>query len=260
MFKNRLSKTLAISMIIVFAAGWLLFSYYRYTNQILIIAIEGSIVDFSETTMALYNAMVNNNVKSVILFLNTPGGLAYPCLEIASYVEELAQRKPVIAVMGAECASGGYYIASFATYIYARAHSITGGIGVIYVWVDLSEYYEKQGIKIWLWKTGAEKDLGAEWRSPTQEENATIQETVNTLFTKLITDIQNNRDLPEDVVNDVITGEVYLGSLAVEMGLADSIGNIFNAEKKAIEMTGLWRYIIVNQEMDDLYRFLKALF
>ena len=253
-------KHLAVGVVIVFLAGWLSFSYYLYTNQILAVSIQGTIIDFQETTLALYNGKVDRNVKAVILYLNTPGGLAYPCLEIASYVEDVAKVKPVIAVMGAQCASGGYYIASFATYIYTRENTITGGIGVISVWVDLSEYYEKQGIKIWIWKTGEEKDIGAEWRSPTQEENASIQESVDALFTKLIIDIKTNRNLSEDEVNKIISGAIYLGSSAVEIGLADGIGNIVNAEEKAAEMAGLWRFITATQDMNDVRRFLKAMF
>ena len=120
-------RYLAMGFLIAFLAGWLLFSYYLYSNQILIVDIQGVITDFHETTLALYRAKVDGNVKAVILYLNTPGGIAYSCLEIASYVKELAQVKPVIAVMGAECASGGYYIASFATYIYVRGNTISSG-------------------------------------------------------------------------------------------------------------------------------------
>jgi len=253
-------KHLALGAVIVFLAGWLSFSYYLYTNQILVVGIQGPIEDFQATTLALYNAKVNRNVKAVILYLNTPGGLAYSCLEIASYVKDLAKVKPVIAVMGAECASGGYYIASFANYIYTRENTITGSIGVISVWVDLSEYYERQGIKVWIWTTGEEKDFGAEWRSPTKEENASIRATVDALFAKLVTDIKTNRGLSKEAVNIISSGAVFLGSSAVDMKLADNIGNIINAQDKAAEMARLWRFITVTQDMNEVQKFLKATF
>ena len=253
-------KQLALGLVIVFMAGWLFFSYYLYTNQVLFVSIEGTILDFEATTLALYRGQVDPNIKAVILYLDTPGGLVYPCLEIATHVQELADEKPVIAVMGTQCASGGYYIASFASYIYTHMNTITGGIGVISVWVDLSEYYEKEGIKIWVWQTGEEKDMGAEWRSPTQEENASIQAEVDALFMKLITDISVNRNLSNDTVTDISTGAVFLGREAQALGLVDAIGNPLTAQAKAAAMAGLWRFITVSQDMSDAQKFLRAMF
>ena len=257
-------KYLALGFILMFLGGWFSFAYYLYSNQVLIIGVQGSIVDFEATTLALYSAKINKNVKAVILYLNTPGGSAYPCLEIASYVKALAEEKPVIAVMGAQCTSGGYYIASFATYVYARENTLTGGVGVISVWVDLSEYYEQEGIKIWVWQKGEEKDLGADWRSPTEEENASIQAEVDALFVKLISDVTTNRDekLSEYAVSIIGSGAVFLGSEAKDLGLIDEVGNIVNAVEKAVsrEMAGLWRFIIVTPEMNGVQQFLRALF
>lgn len=253
------TKHLALGLVIVFMTGWLFFSYYLYTNQVLFVSIEGAITDFEATTLALYTGKVDRNVKAVILYLNTPGGLVYPCLEIASYVNDLADEKPVIAVMGSQCASGGYYIASFASYIYTREHTLTGGIGVISVWVDLSEYYEKEGIKIWVWQKGEAKDMGSEWRSPTPEENASIQAEVDALYTKLIMDISVNRNLSNDTITDISTGAVFLGGQAQALGLVDAIGNLMTAQEKAAEMAGLWRFITVSQDMYDIQKFLRAM-
>lgn len=257
--------TFAVALVIVFLAGWFSFAWYLYTNQILVVSIEGPIVDFQATTLALYQGQVDRNVKTVILYLNTPGGLAYSCMEIGAYVKELAKVKPVIAVMGAEAASGGYYIASFATYIFTHENTITGGIGVIAVWVDLSEYYQKQGIRIWIWKTGEEKDFGAEWRSPTKAEIESIQSEIISLFQKLLDDIKSNREssgkpLSAGVIDQVKAGSVFSGGTAVQMGLADEIGNIINAIEKAASMTRLWRFIVVTPYMDEKQKFLEALF
>lgn len=266
MMKKRVfnRKHLAAGFILMFLGGWFSFAYYLYSNQVLIVDIQGPIVDFEAATLALYIAKIDKNVKAVILKINTPGGMAYPCLEIASYVKALAEEKPVIAVMGAQCTSGGYYIASFANHVYARENTLTGGVGVISVWVDLSEYYELQGIKIWVWQKGEEKDLGADWRSPTVEENASIQAEVDALFVKLVSDITTNRDekLSEHAASIIGSGAVFLGSEAKDLGLVDDIGNIVNAVEKAVsrEMAGLWRFIIVTPDMSDLQIYLQALF
>lgn len=251
---------LALTIVGIFLVGWFSFSWYMYTNQILFVSIEGPIEDFQSTVLSLYQAKLDNNVKAVVLYLNTPGGLAYSCMEIGKYVKDLNTVKPVIAVMGAQATSGGYYIASFAKYIYAHENTITGGIGVIATWTDLSEYYKNQGVQIWIWKTGSEKDFGAEWRSPTQAENASMWTEVYAIFDILIADIKNNRkSLTTTSIEAVKTGEVFTGSMAVQMGLADKIGNIIDAIGYAASKAGLWKLILVTPDMNEKEKFLAAL-
>jgi len=102
--------------------------------------------------------------------------------------------------------------------------------------------------------------MGAEWRSPTQEENASIQAEVDALFMKLITDISVNRNLSNDTVTDISTGAVFLGREAQALGLVDAIGNPLTAQAKAAAMAGLWRFITVSQDMSDAQKFLRAMF
>jgi len=254
---SRRRLTLLTAMI--FFVGWFSGAYYLYNNQVLIVRVEGPIIDFQPTTLALRRAETDPKVKAVILYINSPGGYAQACLEIAGYVDALKKVKPVIAVMGAEAASGAYFIASFATHIYTHANTITGGIGVLAVWVDLTRYYNQSGIKIWVWTTGKEKDFGAEWRSPTPEEQAQIQSEVNELFQMLISTIKQNRKLTTTAVEEITTGRVFLGSRAVDLSLADAIGDMVDAEKKAQSLTGIQRYIVVAPDTEDRDRFLKAL-
>lgn len=252
-------KVLALVLIVVFLAGWFSFAYYLYSNQILVIRIEGEIVSFQSIQLELHQAMADNNVKAVILDLNTPGGYADSCMEIATYVAQLAKVKPVIAMMEDECASGGYYIASFATYIFTHNNSVTGSIGVIAVWTDMSRYYKNQGINITVWTTGSEKDLGADYRPPTKEEYEAINATVHAIFQTLLTDITLNRQLSPATVNTIKTGATFSGSDAVQMGLADKVGDIIDAIAKAVITTKMWKFIIVYSDMDNKQRFLNAL-
>jgi protease-4 len=254
-------KSLIICVVMVFLSGWFLFAGFLYTNQILFIPIEGVISDFQVTTLALHQAQIDDNVKAVVLYINTPGGAAYPCIEIGHYVNETKAVKPVIAVLGAQCTSGGYYIASFATNIFVHENTLTGGIGVLSVWVDMSEYYNQTGIKIWHWQNeeATLKDFGAEWRSPTEEEQDMIQNEVNMIAKKILHDIQINRDLSEDLIQIIATGDVFLGSYAMELGLVDEIGNIYISLEKAAQMVGLWKFMVCTPEMTDRERFLSAL-
>lgn len=259
--KPLTGKALAAVLVAAFFFGWFSYAYYLYTNQILLVKIEGPIYDFQEASLAFYKGKTDRNAKAIVLYLNTPGGAAYSCMEIAKYINETRDVKPVIATMGAECASGGYYIASFADHIFTHENTLTGGVGVIAVWVDMSEFYRDQGIVIHVWKTGTEKDLGAEWRPPTEEENASIQEEVNKIFDAVLYTIQKNRELSDEVMDIIAGGGTFSGSTAVEeLGLADEIGNIVDAEEGAAETAGLWKSIVVTPEMDCWERFLKALF
>ena len=111
---------------------------------------------------------------------------------------------------------------------------------------------------------GEEKGFGADWRSPTEEENASIQAEVDALFLKLISDVTTNRDekLSEHAISIIGSGAVFLGSEAKDLGLIDEVGNIVNAVEKAVsrEMASLWRFIIVTPEMNGAQQFLRALF
>jgi len=255
-----LNRKIAVSLIlIVLVAGWIGFSVYRYTNQIVVINIVGPIYDFQKTVSELNDAFYNPNVKAVILYLNTPGGMAYSCIEIAEYVKIVGEVKPLIAVMGSECASGGYYIASFAKKIITYNNTITGSIGVLAVWVDLTKYYEKQGIKVWVWSTSKEKEFGAPWRSPTEEEKAAIQDEVNKIFEKIVGDIKENRNLSSEVLEELKSGKVFYGWEAVKLGLADEVGDMKKALDEASTMAGLTFHIVVSSTMNPKQRFLRAI-
>ena len=102
--------------------------------------------------------------------------------------------------------------------------------------------------------------MGADWRSPTEEEHEMIQNEVNVIAEKILDDIRTNRALSDEIIQEVATGNIFLGSNAVEMGLADEIGNIITSIEKAEDMTGLWKFIIVTPDMDDRERFLRTLF
>jgi protease-4 len=258
--KIQLSKLqYVVVLVIVFVAGWFAFAFYLYSNQILLIPIQGEITDFQAITLSLHQGLVDNNVKAVILYFNTGGGLAYSCLEIASYVKQVAIVKPVIAVMGQVCASGGYYIASFADYVFTHSNTITGSIGVIATWVDMSQYYETQGINITVWTTGSEKDFGANWRPPTPEEYDQIAASVDSIFQTLLSDIGENRNLSQENLDVIKTGALFTGLEALNLGLADEVGDVINAVDETVNRTGLWRVLLVSPAMDERQKFLHSL-
>ncbi len=258
--ENRRGKKSAIVLVvIIIIAAWIGIATYRYANQIVIINIQGEIYEFQNIASQLYAAQIDPNVKIVILYIDSPGGSAYSCLELGNYVNSLALIKPVIAVTGTMCASGAYYIASFATEIITSENALTGGIGAIALWIDLSKYYEKEGIEIWVWTTGEQKDFGAPWKSPSPEDQQKIQENIDYIFERILTDIQRNRNLSAEDLEEVKSGDIYLGMEAIDFGLADKIGNIYTAIDDAVEKANLTSYIIVPSSVDNKIKFLHAL-
>ncbi|MGP3667060.1 MAG: signal peptide peptidase SppA [Candidatus Bathyarchaeota archaeon] len=255
---NR-KRFLCLVFLSIIVVGWFSFALCRYFNQIVVLTITTPIYSFQDVTTELNNALRDPSVKALVLYIESPGGYAYPCIEIAEQVKSFVEKKPLIVVMGSECASGAYYIASFATEVITYNNTITGGIGVLAIWVDLTKYYEQQGIKIWVWSTGEGKDFGAPWRSPTEEEKASIQAEVNKIYNKIVEDIKKNRNLTSEAVEDIKTGRIVYGYEAVKIGLADKVGNINTAIDDAAKISGLTLYMVVPSTMDSNTRFLRAL-
>lgn len=259
---NVEKKTVYFIVFSIILVSWFCFGALRYTNQVVVVPVVGPIYSFEPYISMLTLAQKDPYVEGVILYLDTPGGLAYPCLEIGEKVGVLREFKPTYAVMGGECASGGYYIASFTDKIYTHKNTVTGAIGVLAVWMDYSEYYEKQGIKVWVWSTGKEKDFGAPWRPPTEEEKTKIQAEVDRVFNKILEGIKRNREtLNFEVFQELKTGKTFLGDEAVKLGLADEVGDLYKAIEDMAELCKLKKplYLVVPADMDYRLRFLHAL-
>jgi ClpP class serine protease len=134
----------------------------------------------------------------------------------------------------------------------AHGNTITGSIGVISVWEDYSTWLENEGIAFHVWKSGAAKDLYEPWRSPTQEENETIQREIDRLYNILIEDIARGRgNLTVEDVRKVSNGSTYLGYEALEVGLIDEIGDSALAIKKVARRTGLGTYLSRDLSLTD---------
>ena len=123
----------------------------------------------------------------------------------------------------------------------------------------MSQYYRQNGINISVWKTGTEKDLGADYRPPTEKEFEAINASVYSIFQTLLSDIQHNRQLSQAATDKVKTGATFSGSYAVQLGLVDKIGNLVDAVVEAANRTGMLRFIIVTPDMDNRQRFFSTL-
>jgi len=241
---------LAVAVGIAYVGLGLSSTYLRMGTEIGVVEIMGPIYSFRDITDQIGAARDDPRVKAVVLYVNSPGGAAFACMEIRRYLENMT--KPNIAIMDELAASGAYYIASAADEILAHANTITGALGVISIWEDYSKWLEKEGIKYWVWKTGQAKDLFEPWRSPTAEENETIQMELNRTYEILVQDIASGRpNLTLERVREIANGSAYTGAEALELGLVDGIGDYKQAIRKVASRANLESYIVRNMADGD---------
>ncbi len=192
---------------------------------------------------ALRDARLDENVKAVVLRVNSPGGSALASDVIWREMTLLKKKKPLVVSMGGLAASGGYYIAIAADTIYAEPTTITGSIGVFGLIPNISPFMKnKLGLTFDRVTTGKYADLGTATRAMTPEEEAIIQRLVNNIYDDFTTKVAKNRKLSLDSVQAMAQGRVYTGSQALEIGLVDRLGNLDDAIATAARMAKLDKY------------------
>ncbi len=254
----NLKKTIKISaalIIAIFILAYAVNCSTYYKNRIEVFEVKGVIENF-EMAENLTEVGSDPNVKGIVLKVNSPGGGVYASRELEKAVKDIKKKKPVVCIIEDYGASGAYYVASATSYIYAYENSTTLAIGVLAVWVDYSKYNEEKGITYWVWKSSDEKDFGAPWRPPTEEEKALLQLQIDIIYEEFIKTVAENRNMDIETVRKDANGMAYLASDAVSLGYIDSIGNFEDALEKTKELSRVKKYILVCQE-DSSWDILK---
>ena len=167
----------------------------------------------------------DSSTEGVVLRVQSQGGSIAASQEIAQMIRDF--EKPIVVSMADMAASGGYYISAYAQGIVAQPGTMTGSIGVISTLMDLEGLYEMLGIEVETIKSGEHKDMFS--RALTEEEREIMQEISDQAYEQFITDVARGRDLSVEEVREVATGEIYLGSQALELGLVDKLGGVEEA-------------------------------
>ena len=187
--------------------------------------------------------MNDDEVKAVVLRINSGGGSAYASEQIWHQVEMLKQKKPVVVSMGGMAASGGYYISCGANWIIAEPTTLTGSIGIFGMFPDVSQLLtEKLGVKFDEVKTNKNSGFGTMSRPFNSEEMSYLDAYVERgyqLFRKRVAD---GRKLPIDSVEAIAQGHVWLGQDALKIKLVDELGGLDSAVKKAAQLANLEEY------------------
>jgi protease-4 len=201
----------------------------------------------------------DEDVKAIVLRVNSPGGSAYVSEQIWREVHKAGKAKPVVVSMSDVAASGGYYISCAADWIVAEATTITGSIGVFSVIPNAAGLFDKLDLTTEVVKTNTYGDLLDISRPFREDEKRLMQSYVEYMYDVFTTRCADGRGKTKAAIDSIAQGRVWTGSQAVEIGLVDAIGGLDEAIGKASELAGLDTYNIrhVTDSKDLLHELLS---
>ena len=204
---------------------------------------QGSAICSGNVVPDLEALMDDDDVKAVVLRVNSPGGSAYASEQIWRAVTRLKAKKPVVVSMGTYAASGGYYISCAANYIYAEPTTLTGSIGIFGMFPDVSGLLtDKLGLKFDHVKTNKNSQFGTTSRPFTEEEMQYLTNMVDRGYKTFTKRVSDGRKIPVERVYEIAEGRVWLGQDALKIKLVDAIGGIDQAVAKAAELAKVKEY------------------
>jgi len=204
-----------------------------------IIEVQGLIIDSAETIKQIQYVKDNENIKAIVLRIDSPGGVVGPTQEIYEEVKKLKKIKPVIVSMGSVAASGGYYIAAPANKIFANPGTITGSIGVLMKLANFQDLMTKVGIKSIVLKSGEFKDTGSPVRPLSSQDKKILEGVIESMYGQFIAAVAEGRKLPLEEVKVLADGRIYTGEQALDNKLIDTLGNLQDAVDEAANIVGI---------------------
>ncbi|MEC4813625.1 MAG: signal peptide peptidase SppA [Scytonema sp. PMC 1069.18] len=217
-------------------------------NKIAVIYAEGEIVDGQGNSgeiggdrfaSILRRLRQNKDVKAVVLRINSPGGSATAAEVMQREVLLTQKEKPVVVSMGDVAASGGYWIATNSSRIFAEPNTITGSIGVFGLLLNAQKLANDNGITWDSVKTGKYADFQTFSRPKSPEELALYQRSVDRIYSLFLNKVAQGRKLPEQKVAEIAQGRVWSGTAAKQVGLVDEIGGLDAAIEYAAKQANL---------------------
>ncbi|MFS0765313.1 signal peptide peptidase SppA [Peribacillus phoenicis] len=211
-----------------------------FSNVIAVFDVEGTIQDTGEASLlssATYNhrafmdklkmAEENDDIKGIILRVNSPGGGVVESAEIYEKILDIKKvKKPVYVSMGSMAASGGYYISAPADKIYASPETMTGSLGVIMQGYNYEKLAKKYGVEFQTIKSGPHKDIMSPTREMTGEEREILQDMIDNSYDQFVKIIADGRGMSEKEVREIADGRIYDGRQAKENHLIDDFGHL----------------------------------
>ena len=209
--------------------------------SILFLQLEGIILDGEEFLENLKKYAGEEEIKGVLIQVNSPGGVVGPSQELYSEIKRVREelKKPVVVSCLGLAASGAYYASVAADKIITNPGSMLGSIGVIMEFANLENLYEWAKIKRYTIKTGAYKDSGAEYREMRDDERQLFQNLADEVLLQFKTAVATSRHLSLETVSKYSDGRVFTGATAVALKFADQVGSLEDAKKIVGQLSGL---------------------
>lgn len=203
------------------------------------VSVDGDGLTSKQICKLFQDIRKNKTIKTVVFRINSPGGSALASDEIWREVKLTNEKKKVIVSMGDLAASGGYYIASPASKIYAESTTITGSIGVFGMIPYLGKMFEnKLGMTFDRAQTNKHAIMSTN-KKMTEEERALIQEEVDQIYDLFLSRVSEGRKMSKERVNMIARGRVWTGTDAVKIGLVDELGGLKDAIQFAAKEAGI---------------------
>lgn len=209
--------------------------------SVLHLKLSGVILDSNHFLEDLKDFRDDDNVKAIVVQIDSPGGVVGPSQEIYEEIKRTRTKykKPVVVSAESLLASGAYYIAAGADKIITNPGSLIGSIGVIMDFASLKDLYQWAKIERFSIKTGQYKDTGAEYRTMRADEKEYLQATLNEVWMQFKKAVSEGRNLPLEKVEPYADGRIFTGAKAVELGFADQVGTLEDAIVLAGQLGGL---------------------
>jgi len=204
-----------------------------------VVEVNGLIDDSRRTIEDIQQFRENDEIKAIVVRIDTPGGAVGPSQEIYREIRKTIPSKKVIASMGAIATSGGYYIAAAADGIMASPGTLTGSIGVIMGFTNFQQLLEKIGLTPVVVKSGQYKDLGSPLRPMSDHERKILEDFTAKIHHQFIADVAEGRKLDRPKVEQVADGRIFTAEEFKGLGLVDRMGNLNDAIQWAGELGGI---------------------
>ncbi len=212
----------------------------KTTKQIARLEITGVIAsDTRKTVLKALETVKDKKFPALLLRIDSPGGTVGDSQEIYEALKRLREKVKIVASFGNISASGGVYIGMGAEHIMANPGTITGSIGVILRGNNLERLLDKIGVSFKVIKSGPYKDILSFDRRLTAEEQAILQEMIDTTYEQFVTTVAEGRKLPVETVKNFADGRIFTGQQAVALGVVDRLGTEEDARRWCAELAGL---------------------
>lgn len=196
-------------------------------EYVAVVELKGVIMESKKLLKNLRDAEDDDDIKAVVVRLNSPGGAVAPSQEIYEAIKKFP--KPLVVSMASVAASGAYYAAMGSKKIYANPGTLTGSIGVIMEFINMKKLYDWAKVERFTINTGKFKDSGSEYRDMRPDEKQYFQTLVSNTLEQFKAAVAAGRKLKPEEVDAIADGRVFTGVQAKELKMIDEIGTMEDA-------------------------------